>query len=95
MGSWVEEWEDGNEPEGWVARRMADAFDRMIRLAQASGEGVEELRRNLSDARRRQAAAADTRTTIAGHPRPASDASASPVALVATRPSHGPPALPA
>jgi len=98
MGSWMEEWEDGHEPEGWVARRMADAFARMWAAAQPAAAAADAIREAARVSRALVAAIIGQRSALAAarvnHRRPrAATSVASPVALVATRPSHGPPAL--
>jgi hypothetical protein len=108
MGSWSVEWEDDNEPEGWVARRMAAAFARMWAAAQSEAAAADAIRAALdaegygpsaqAAAARAQAITAQATTLAAatvGRWRfaAASSAVASLVALVATRPAHGPPAL--
>ena len=98
MGSWVEEWEGDHEPEGWVARRMAAAFARMWAAAQSEAAAVDAIREAAREARASVATiAADTAALAAARVNrwrpPATASTASPVALVATRPAHGPPAL--
>ena len=98
MGSWVEEWEDGHEPEGWVARRMADAFARMEAAAQRAALAADAIREAAHEARAlvatltAQSAALAAARVNRWRP-PATASTASLVALVATRPAHGPPAL--
>jgi hypothetical protein len=107
MGSWMEEWEDGQESEGWVARRMADAFARMEAAAQPAALAADAIRVALeaegygasaraATARARTITAQATALAVAsvgGWRSAAASAAASLVALVATRPTHGPPAL--
>ena len=99
MGSWVEEWEDDHEPEGWVARRMAAAFARMWAAAQseaAAADAILAMRAAARDARATLATIAAQGAALAAARvnrwRPTTATSiASLVALVATRPAHGPP----
>ena len=100
MGSWIEEWEDGQEPDGWVARRMADAFARMWAAAQPAAVALDAIRAAARDARATLATIAAQGAALAAARvnrwRPTTATSiASLVALVATRPAHGPPLLPA
>lgn len=99
MGSWMEEWEDGEEPEGWVARRMADAFARMEKAAQPVANFDPSVTANAEKARRRETSIAWRTPSLTPALRIRPDVSesriASLVALVATRPVHGPPLLPA
>ena len=100
MGSFMIEWEDGHEPEGWVARRMADAFARMEAAVQRAALATDAIREAARDSRRWVAALIAASAALAAAPvnrwRPHKATSpASPLALVATRPAHGPPALPA
>jgi len=107
-GSWMEEWEDGHEPEDWVARRMADAFARMWAAAQPEAAAADALRAALDETAyatsvarasevREQAILAKARalaaTRVGGWQSATASSIASLVALVATRPAHGPPAL--
>ena len=95
MGSWVEEWEDGHEPEGWVARRMADAFARIEAAAQGAALATDAIREAARDSRGLVAALTANSAALAvarvnRRPPPKATSPDSPVALVATRP-HGPP----
>lgn len=99
MGSWSVEWEDDSEPEGWVARRMADAFARMEAAAQPASVALDAIRAAARDGWSSvetitAQAAALTGARVNRWRAPESPI-ASLAALVATRPVHGPPLLPA
>jgi len=99
MGSWMEEWEVGEEPEGWVARRIADAFARMEKAAQPVANFDPSVTANAEKARRRETLIAwrgecSLTTALRSRLDAPESGITSLVALIATRPSHGPP-LPA